>query len=62
MIIGLAVPCSESARSLSAPSRTNIGGTANLNLDGMYGQDDSRPTSDDIAANRECGEDNVAGK
>ena len=37
------------------------GGTANLNLDGMYGQDDSRPTSGGIAANRKCGEDNAAG-
>jgi hypothetical protein len=62
MIIGLAVPPSESARSRSALSRATAGGTVNLNLDGMYGQDDSRPTSDDIAANRECGEDNVAGK
>jgi hypothetical protein len=52
MIIGLAVPCSESARSRSALSRTNVGGTSNLNLDGMYGQDDNRPTSDGIAANR----------
>ena len=50
MIIGLAVPCSESARSRSALSRTNVEGTSNLNLDGMYGQDDSRPTSDGIAA------------
>ena len=62
MIIELAVPCSESARSRSAPSRTNVGGTSNLNLDGMYGQDDSRPTSGGIAANMKCGEDNVAGK
>ena len=62
VIIWLAVPCSESARSRSAISRTNAGGTANLNLDGMYGQDDRWPTSDGIAANRECGEDNAAGK
>jgi hypothetical protein len=38
------------------------GGIANLNLDGMYGQDDSLPTSAGIAANRKCGEDNAAGK
>ena len=62
MIIGLAEPCSESARSCRELSRTNIGGTAILNLDGMYGQDDRRPTSDGIAARMECGEDNAAGK
>lgn len=28
------------------------GGTANLNLDGMYGQEDKRPTSGGSAANR----------
>ena len=38
------------------------GGIANLNLDGMYGQDDSLPTSAGIAANRKCGEGNAAGK
>ena len=42
--------------------RVGCGGTANLNLDGMYGQDDSRPTSAGIAANRKCGEGNAAGK
>ena len=52
MIIGLAVPCSESARSRSALSPANVGGTSNRNLDGMYGPDDSRPTSDGIATNR----------
>jgi hypothetical protein len=62
MIIGLAVPCSESARSRSALSGTNVGGTSNLNLDGMCGQDDSRPRSDGIPANMKCGEDNAAGK
>jgi hypothetical protein len=62
MIIGLAVPCSESARSRSALSRTKVGETSNLNLDGMCGQDDSRPTSEGIPANMKCGEDNAAGK
>jgi hypothetical protein len=62
MIIGMAVPYSESARSRSALSRTKAGGTVNLNLDGMYGQDDRRPASDGIAANMECGDDNAAGK
>ncbi len=52
MIIGLAVPCWESAKSRSALSRTTTGGAVNLNLDGMYGQDDSRPTSDGIAASK----------
>ena len=49
-IIGLGVPCSESARSCRALSLINGWGTANLNLDAVLGQDDSRPKSDGIVA------------
>lgn len=48
--IGLDTLRSEAARSCSALSLISAGGADNLNLDGVYGKDDSRPMSNDIVA------------